>query len=333
MLVVHIGMGKTASTTLQKRVFPTLAQLEPEITVNDPDVVQLCRKQHFLHLSDEERDFLRGRVRAADKALLSMEGLVNTDPRNWERAANANLDLFGRNAVIVITVREPLSYLTSIYQQKIHEGHVRPPEEFFLSSVDYDRMQVPKSDWLLEFFDLGAFNFERLHQLYKERFNTVWFVPMSRIREFEFLRAPFDLSDPTVKALQAAFEDAPRENVAYSDLAMRFTFARERLLRACGARTIGFNERMFEGFLKEQKGMVLPSPDHRRFHELGMGAKAVRITKKISTPILSWRRLMQGGVNRFLPYRKYRLPELTALDAELLEQNRQYLARFETKAR
>ena len=328
MLLVHVGMGKTATTSLQKAVFPKLHDLVPDITYNDHRVVHLCRKQSFVHLTDAERQELNETVNAPEQALLSMEGLIGTNPRQWEIAADENLALFGPDAHILITVRDPVSYLTSIYQQKVHEGNVKPPEEFFLRSEEYDLLKLPECGWKFDHCDVGRFDLQRLHEIYKERFQQVYFVPMTKIRDFAFLRDAFGIPNETIAALQDAFDHSPRENVAYSALAMRLTFARERLLRAVGAKTIGSNDLSLLEFYEKnyadgrQVSGVMRGSGH-------IAAKAYRKSSRRLGRALKWRTWMQGGVNRLLPYRKYQLPELAAMDAALMERNRAYIRQFE----
>jgi hypothetical protein len=42
------------------------------------------------------------------------------NPRNWESAADRVLDLFGADAKILITLRDPIDFLTSLYIQQLH---------------------------------------------------------------------------------------------------------------------------------------------------------------------------------------------------------------------
>lgn len=328
MLLVHIGMGKTATTSLQKSVFPKLRTLVPDLVYNDPRVVHLCRKLSFFHLTEAERQELSQTVKAPQQALLSMEGLIGTNPRQWENAANENLALFGPDAHILITVRDPVSYLTSIYQQKVHEGNVKTPQEFFLSSEDYDRLKLPECGWKFDHCDVGRFDLQHLHELYKERFDNVHFVPMSKIRDFAFLRDTFGISKEAVGTLQNAFDNSPRQNVAYSALAMKLTFGRERLLRAVGAKTIGSNDMSLIEYYQKNfaDGRLVARVRHKTNH---LPARAYRKLSHRLGHVLKWRTWMQGGVNKFLPYRKYKLPELEAMDVDLMARNRAYLRQFE----
>jgi hypothetical protein len=120
MLVVHIGLPKTATTTLQRHVFPALSGRVSDFQFNDRRSLTLCQKAHLFGLSEKERAELDQRINRSENTLISLESLVSWNPRDWERAADTNLELFGKNAVIVITLRDPKAYLSSVYYQMVH---------------------------------------------------------------------------------------------------------------------------------------------------------------------------------------------------------------------
>ena len=76
------------------------------------------------------------------KVLISDETLIDWNPRNWEASANRLLELFGPHAKIVVSIREPIGYLSSLYLQKLQEGHIIRAEEFFVSSEEYKKILV-----------------------------------------------------------------------------------------------------------------------------------------------------------------------------------------------
>ena len=52
--------------------------------------------------------------------LISFEGLVHWNP--VKLCADKNLEVFGSDAFVILTLRSPKDYLRSLYQQQIHEG-------------------------------------------------------------------------------------------------------------------------------------------------------------------------------------------------------------------
>ena len=44
MYFIHIGLGKTATTTLQQYVFPNISRVRPSVRFNNPDILSLLDK-------------------------------------------------------------------------------------------------------------------------------------------------------------------------------------------------------------------------------------------------------------------------------------------------
>ncbi|WP_282611376.1 hypothetical protein [Pelagibius sp. Alg239-R121] len=338
MLIVHIGLGKTATTTLQRSVFPRLRDIEADLSYNDPEFIFLCRKHHLYGLSVGEKSRLNAILGEAEKTLISDESLVNWNPRLWERAADHNLELFGEDAHIVITIREPLDYLTSVYQQMIHQGNVKSAHEFFVSADLYDKLEPVTQGMSLEYFDVEAFSLKRLHDLYKKRFHHVSVVPLSKIKEFSFLAEPLGLSEHSVGELRKLFETAPPVNVAYSSLAMKLTFARERTLRFFGAKTIGSNDRA--GYFWYRRYFCDEKPVNKDratlYWNLPLSQKIVQFPGRFLGRLgwrrfhLTWRSFMQNVVNTYLPYRKYALPADVAIPEDVSRDNANYFCLYES---
>ena len=103
--IVHIGLGQTGTTSLQLNVFPYIKDLCPEVIYNDIWCMrELASKTHEVMTTKDERlfyDYVNSR-----NNFISLESLVDWNPRNWVRAADRNLRLFGNSATIIITVKE-----------------------------------------------------------------------------------------------------------------------------------------------------------------------------------------------------------------------------------
>ncbi|TQV83645.1 hypothetical protein [Denitrobaculum tricleocarpae] len=338
MLIVHIGLGKTATTTLQRSVFPKLKDIVADLSYNKPEVMYLCRKHHLYGLSADENSRLRALLSEAETTLISDESLVNWNPRLWEKAANRNLELFGPDARIVITIRKPLEYLTSVYQQMVHQGNVKDAAEFFVASQTYDRLEPVTQGMRLEYFDVDAFSLERLHEVYKSRFRHVTVVPLSKISEFSFLAEPLHLSGGSVSELRRQFETAPRVNVAYSSLAMKLTFARERIFGVFGAKTAGSNDRAGYFWCRHYFGDEKPGQKKTAvlYRDLPFSQKLAQFPARVFGRMgwrrfdLTWRSFMQKVVNNYLPYRKYALPADVPIPEAVLRANENYFKTCES---
>ena len=131
--VIHIGLGKTATTSLQSNVFPNIPYLRHEVIYNEKKLVNQLNQRWFM-TAEEEKNF-QASIHLG-KHFISLESLVDWNPRGWEKAAEQNLRLFGCNATIIITVRDTESYLCSLYQQMVHEGNIWSASNFFVNNAE-----------------------------------------------------------------------------------------------------------------------------------------------------------------------------------------------------
>tara|TARA_B100000902_G_scaffold8533_1_gene10685 strand:- start:195 stop:1190 length:996 start_codon:yes stop_codon:yes gene_type:complete len=327
--IVHIGLGKTATTSLQENVFPEIPRLRKEIKYNEREIRHSIKKLWFLNNNnDEELNFQKKILE--QKHFISLEYLVNWNPRNWEKTADLNLRLFGKNATIIITARETESYLRSIYQQRIHEGNICLPEEFLINKDDYNKLEPFLSQKILTHFDVDSYDLEKLWHIYNSRFSKVYLVPVNSIHSLEFLREIFDLNENEIKNLRKYFKKK-RHNIAYSKIAMKLTMFRQKILMVIGLTPIGSDKSLFDSFNSIFKNKF---SDSRAFIELSFLEKITQFPERfIKRIILSygWRFFMQSFVNKILPYKKYELPENIYRNVELAKKNDMFLSKFEMK--
>ena len=137
--ILHIGLPKTATSTLQRYVFPILQ--EKEIVIfNEKEVTQLTRKHLSIGLSSEERIKLSNLL-SRGKNLISDESLVGRDPHEWKQRAERLFDLYGKETIVVITVRDLKSLFTSYYIQALQENNIVEPEDFFVTASEYENIK------------------------------------------------------------------------------------------------------------------------------------------------------------------------------------------------
>lgn len=326
--VAHIGLGKTATTTLQKHVFPKLAD-NLNYKFNDGKLWNLLRKSTFVPLSDIERQEI-GDLLQSKSNLVSLESLVCWNPALWEETANRNLEILGKSTKILITLREPRSWMTSVYQQQIQIGNVSKPENFFLPLDKYKVAAHFSGRGKLEYFCPDYVDFEKLVNIYRERFETVVSVNLDQMGEMHFLPKLFDISEECRANMSTVFKSAKRENRAYSQFAMSATLKRETFLNLFDTKSIGTSginfeqlERLWSPRLVDSGGAENSTPKEN---------KVRRLIKKNSWEILksivpSWRKTIQSLVDKIVPYRKYSLPNYVYLNEELLVKNNRFLKR------
>lgn len=286
MTVLHVGMGKTATTSLQQHVFRHLAA-QGHVGSYNPRALVFGLDAAINGFTSEEG--LADRAALEPQLLISSETLLEWDPLLWEASAERLLRVFGPDVTILITMRAPESYLRSLYQQVLHMGKIRRPEDFFLPTNTYRAARRFVRAGELDAIDVDAFDMVRMVSLYAERFSQVVLVPFEAIGEMHFLRAIWGLSEADCAALAGTFAAAPRANTSYSRLAVKLTLGRERLLASLGLRSLSASDGQLGHALAHARGQPL---QHCRSWQW----------------LPSWNRLMKL-LSRYGPQAGYRLPQ------------------------
>ena len=137
-VVMHIGMPKAASTTLQNALFACHTQVyylgkaksrsggysSPEV---ESLITQLSRPLTTKELSRMRRDFQDEVARASTPEqipVLSREGLCHGGSRTQERLAQNAFEIFGR-ARVMIVLRNPFNLIPSLYLQRLRGNNAR----------------------------------------------------------------------------------------------------------------------------------------------------------------------------------------------------------------
>jgi len=327
MIFVHIGLPKTYTTTLQKTIFPKLAEIDSRVVFNQDRVNYLSYKHHLFGLEDGEKDEIGIILKDGKHHLISNENLVNINPRLWERSADLNLELFGSDAYILITARETMSYMTSLYQQIIHSGNIVPPNEFFLSSEDCNMLEKISNNISLTHFDAAAYSLESLHNIYKKRFKNVIFAPVSKIRELSFLKNTFKLTDTELVMLQHEFDNTKIINRSYSNTAMKLSFFRERFLNNFGIKSYGSHDRTPYN-IGCAYGNIGPSQNKNMAIYPWQKKLLLKVQRKIFR-LFNWKHIMMSLVNEYLPYKKYELPNGLPIHKNTIRSNNEFIKKLE----
>ena len=329
--IAHIGLGKTATTTLQKVIFPKLAK-SLDFVFNDSELRKLLIKSTYVPLSVCEATKVK-EILQQKRNLISLESLINWNPALWESAADRNLDTLGRETKILITLRDPLDWMTSVYQQKIHEGNVMEPHSFFLPENRYLRISNMMSVGKLEYFCPDYVDFKKLIALYRDRFETVECVDLKNIRDMKFMERLLPIDKEYRKELSEAFISEKYENRSYSGRAMSLTMKREHFLNFFGKKSFGSSDRRFEqteALWLEEARSVQP------YYSLTTSQKIIqfpiRLLRKFFRIFLqSWRGFIQNYFDKIIPYKKYVLPSSTYINEVAIDENRKFLRDLASK--
>lgn len=325
--VVHVGLGKTATTTLQRHIFPLLAK-RLGYHYNQPRLWDLLDKSTCVSLPSNEVEAVAQALRS-ERHFISMEYLVSRDPAFWEQSAIRNLSLLGRETRILITLREPLEWMTSSYQQVVHFGNIIRPENFFLPHDRHKLAVQLRGNTKSEYFCPDYLEFERLINFYRERFDHVCHVELSHIGKMDFIKTLFGINESFKKELEYKFSSAPHENRAYSSVAMSMTFQRERLLNIIGAKTMGSYDRRLDYYERRWSTGNSTITPYRELSDRDKLAKLPsRIVKRVAAYIYpGWEGFVRHRLDRIYPYQKYQLPPGVYLNQEKIEASREFLRR------
>jgi hypothetical protein len=244
--------------------------------------------------------------------LISDEGLAGIDPARWNIHRDLVLDLFGKEATIWITLRDPDSWLRSVYQQAVHEGYVIEPEDFFLSASEYDIVNPHYVDsryrFALDQYDLG-----QLVAIYRRTFRRVLISPLEHLMHLDVPHVLFPDASTIINDIGVRAAQKQHLKISYSSRAMRLTLRREHLLSGLYLRSgkkRGSLCEDAEGWasyrLGALRGMNLQQPSRKaRSYNIGHRLQA-RIRKELLLPF-GWRDLMHR-LDRWFPTSGYELP-------------------------
>lgn len=326
-LIIHIGTGKTATTSLQKEVFPSLHSSKRIVYLNPiiiRDIKNILRvyatsKGEIKNTLQEHISALRHRISESITTcniphLISFESLHGWDPDTWEEHLDLNKELFGDLAdsvEIVISVRSTKSYLDSVYMQMIHEGLANlKPETFFLQSDAYEiaKKYLGTRSQGTEIFCIDKLVYSSLFNSYCNSFDACYCFTLEEILNLDFLRE-LKLNVNALQLKQLS-KNLISHNRSYSETAYRLTLARERLLNALGLRSLSSLDSKSKLMINFLTSMSSPRVNEGAkekpwiISETSIASKFLLKIKRHIIIRLQWRFLMQRCVNVYIPYKK-----------------------------
>ena len=317
--IIHVGFGKTATTTLQLSILPKIADrfgLE-YIEVSDSRIRLHASR---LNLCKEVTHPLN----AAASFIMSAEDLHSWDPFFWEEWADKNQQFFGRECHVLITIREPRSYLTSCYVQMcLHEGNVQSANDLFLNKELYSPYIASAK------FAIDDFSYERIIDIYRSRFDKLTVVKFESMGDMSFWNEFFTLSETELSECQNLFA-AEKINRSYSQRAIKLTFAMQKKLNYLGlsldASSVRSSLVCLKAFRESLQGRI---PD------MDQNAPSSRnITEKLVAKIAGffrWSNLMRR-LDLYFPYHKFSLDfeDLPQIDIKKLMDEYERLPKLKT---
>jgi len=219
MNIVHIGLGKCITTLLQQEIFPNFKEYKKNYDYED--IVDI--------ICNPKSDY--SFVKKVKSGFYSHESLHGWNPLLWDRSSDIVKQLFGADSTIVITVREPESYLNSIYLQAVSTNYPIKPEEYFVTNSDFKNYNNVDCD---RCFSIKMYSLKRIISIYKSKFNKVYVVPFERIPSLKFLAHIFNLSEEKRKFLEEKVIHRKKINQSISFVSLKLIFMANKTLTFFG---------------------------------------------------------------------------------------------------
>tara|TARA_B100000787_G_C16197757_1_gene302186 strand:+ start:1299 stop:2282 length:984 start_codon:yes stop_codon:yes gene_type:complete len=207
-LFLHIGLGKAASSKLQRDIFPYIAKFlnfeyagNENIPYSDLEIenkVKVTKHCHNMLFGKDTKEIIFN-----NKIIISNEGLSSyREPQFYEEFAEKNLKAFGDNAHVILVIRKPTDFLNSIYVQAcIHEKPFQDPESFFVNKDQYTE-RLPNAAFLINSFD-----YNQLISFYSKKFNKFSIIKFEELNKMEWAKEIFKLDESQIKLLKHKFTE------------------------------------------------------------------------------------------------------------------------------
>lgn len=334
--IIHVGMGKTGTTHLQIKVFPELDRLgilHYHADWKQKNIDILVKRKVFNESNQKTLDLRLDNFADDSIHLISCESILSWDPRHWQTSLSNLLSDFGEESEILITLRDPYSYLTSVYQQMIHQGESDlVPERYFLRSDLYDKhLDYFGRSNNSRRFSVDDLDYNFLYNSFDKRFRKIYFSDMKTTMEYKFL-VDMNIIDKTLCKKLMGKNEKTILNKAYSRKAMLLDIKRYKILRSLSITPLStsIQERNFREKLifnssdlgrerdqithniSKNVGSILLDNFKRFIEQYRTIYKILRLPYSIlklpHTILAHWRFFLQRYVNVLFKYEKFELP-------------------------
>ena len=216
-LYIHIGLPKCGSTFLQHVLFPEICKISNlEYFRNNKKIT----KKIFRHQLNTIFKNKIEKLQIKKDTLVSWEKLVGyEDPFFWSKYSENNLKFFGNDGHIIIVIREPKEFLSSIYLEHCVQKHYFPrPDFYFLNNKTYSEELQQKK------FSLENFSYQKLIKLYKSKFKKVSIIKFENLFDEETYYQLFKMSTSQKKKFKIFLKNYKKTkiNESYSSTIVKF---------------------------------------------------------------------------------------------------------------
>jgi len=206
-LIIHIGLGKAASSTMQSKIFNLIAENLGYYYISNKSEVKNkidldLKNQMTKHCTKMILGLNVDKIDFPNFSLVSNEGFSSyRQPHFYEEFAQKNLEAFGEDVHIVLIIRKPSNFLNSIYVQCcVHEKPIVPPEFFFINEKNYSE-RYPENT-----YNISKADTFKLIEYYKSRFRKVSILKYEVLKNGNYLQKIFKFDDITKNKISKIFE-------------------------------------------------------------------------------------------------------------------------------
>lgn len=192
MKIVHIGLPKTATTTLQKKILSYVSQIKKYEYLQHNDLRKIYKmsnyKNFFYYLPNAS-------LKKKNNIVVSFESLVSIDgnPFFFKNSSILNKKLFGFNSHIILFIKHPQSLINSVFAQNIKSLKIQTENKFFVSKKKYQEI-LRKNNKIDHNYCLELLNYKKLISYYKGKFKKVTIAKIESLNELKDIKKIFDVN-------------------------------------------------------------------------------------------------------------------------------------------
>ena len=189
--IIHIGMPKVATTTLQHEIFPIIAKITERKLILYNKLIKILGKSDLINHYFKIEKFNN------QNCLVSFESLISIDANPYFYKENLKLikKTFGFESHVIIILKNPIKFLNSIYLQNINNLNLKTEENFFFTKNKYRKfLREKKSLYSASHWCLENFSQKKLINLYKNSFRRVTIMKIDAFKDPKIISKIFNIS-------------------------------------------------------------------------------------------------------------------------------------------
>ncbi len=184
MKIIHIGLGKAGSTTLQEEIFPRICKRYDLNFINLEGYVDDNNIEY--NILEKQKNIEK---KLPSRFIISQEDLIadKSEFVNLEKSFRILKNNFSETTKVLIVLRNPYDLLNSIFLQNVQTLIAFEEKEFF-----YVNSNTSYKNFIEGKFNLYNFNYKKIIKLYSSYFTNLIIVPFEKISNMDFLDMIFE---------------------------------------------------------------------------------------------------------------------------------------------